>query len=94
MRWHACEGKPSLGCPKEVDFCLHQESADSYQMRELILIRAGDFFSICLFRSSARVVTCCPDWAERNERIFEEIRDLLRGSSYEKDYLKKPDYVT
>lgn len=41
-----------------------------------------------------RVVTCCPDWAERNERIFEEIRDLLRGSSYEKDYLRKPDYVT
>jgi len=39
------------------------------------------------------VVTSYPDWAERNERIFEEISRLLRGASYQKDYLKKLQYV-
>jgi len=42
---------------------------------------------------AVEVVACYPDWAERNERVLEEVKDLLRNGSYEKDYLKKPDYV-
>jgi hypothetical protein len=42
---------------------------------------------------AVEVVTCYPDWAERNERTLDEIRWLLRDVFYEKDYLKKPDYV-
>jgi hypothetical protein len=44
--------------------------------------------------NAVEIVTCYPDWAERNERMLEEIRDLLRNGFYEKDYLYKPDYVT
>lgn len=37
--------------------------------------------------------TSYPDWAERNEQLLKEIRDLLQNGFYEKDYLKRPDYV-
>jgi hypothetical protein len=55
-----------------------------------VVIKVGD----ASHPNSVEIVTCYPDWAERNERMFEEIRGLLRNGFYEKDYLKKPDYVT
>ena len=55
-----------------------------------VVIKAGD----ASHPNGIEVVTCYPDWAERNERMFETIRDLLRNGFYEKDYLKKPEYVT
>jgi hypothetical protein len=44
--------------------------------------------------SAIEVVACCPDWVERNERMLSELESLLRNGFYEKDYLKKMDYVT
>jgi hypothetical protein len=44
--------------------------------------------------NAVEVVTCYPDWAERNERMFEEIKGLFRKDFQEKDRFKKPDYVT
>jgi hypothetical protein len=44
--------------------------------------------------NAVEITTYYPDWAERNEWIFEEIRGLLRNGFYEKDCLKKVDYVS
>ncbi|MCJ7425048.1 hypothetical protein MUP01_12405 [Candidatus Bathyarchaeota archaeon] len=44
--------------------------------------------------NAVEVVVCYPDWAERNERMLEEIRRLVKNSSYNKGYLNKLDYVT
>lgn len=55
-----------------------------------VVVKVGD----ASHPNAVEIVTCYPDWAERNERMLEEIRGLLRNSFYEKDYLKKPDYVT
>jgi hypothetical protein len=55
-----------------------------------VVIKIGDVSH----PNGIEVVACYPDWAERNERMLEEIRGLFRDSFYEKDYSKKPDYVT
>ena len=55
-----------------------------------VVIKVGD----ASHPNAVELVTCYPDWAERNERVLDEIRGLLRDGVYEKDYLKKPDYVT
>ena len=55
-----------------------------------VVIKVGD----ASHPNAVEVVTRYPDWAERNEKVLDEIRGLLRDSFYEKDYLKKPDYVT
>jgi hypothetical protein len=55
----------------------------------VVIIEVGD----ASHPNAVEVVTCYPDWAERNERVLDEIRGLLRDGVYEKDYLKKPDYV-
>ena len=55
-----------------------------------VVIKVGD----ASHPNAVELVTCYPDWAERNERVLDEIRGLLRDGVYEKDYLKKPEYVT
>jgi hypothetical protein len=55
-----------------------------------VVIKVGD----ASHPHAVEVVTGYPDWAERNGHMLEEIRRLLRNGFYEKDYLKKPDYVT
>jgi len=55
-----------------------------------VVIKVGD----ASHPNGIEAVTCYPDWAERNERMCEEIRGLLRDGFYEKDCLKKPDYIT
>jgi hypothetical protein len=45
------------------------------------------------YPNAVELVTCYADWAERNEQMFEEIRGLLCYGFFEKDYLKKADYV-
>jgi hypothetical protein len=40
---------------------------------------------------SVEVVACYPDWAERNERLFERLKGLLEFSAPNK--LDKPEYV-
>jgi len=54
-----------------------------------IIVKVGD----TSHPNAVEVVCCYPDWAERNERTLEEIRNLLHNGSYEKDYLKKLEYV-
>ena len=55
-----------------------------------IIVRVGD----TSHPNAVEVVLCYPDWAERNERIFEEISALLRNGFYERDCFNKSDYVT
>ena len=55
-----------------------------------IIVKVGD----TSHPNGVEIVSCYPDWAERNERIFEEIKGLLGEPYYWKDYLKKLDYVT
>jgi len=55
-----------------------------------VVIKVGD----TSHPNAVEVVCCYPDWAERNERMLEEIKDLLRIDYYEKDYLRKMDYIT
>lgn len=43
--------------------------------------------------SGVEVILTYPDWAERNEEVLREIRNLLGEGVYEKDSLKKLDYV-
>jgi hypothetical protein len=43
--------------------------------------------------NAVEVVCCYPDWAERNERMLEEIRKMMDDVSYEKDYLKRLEYL-
>jgi hypothetical protein len=54
-----------------------------------VVIKVGD----ASHPNALEVVTYYPDWAERNERMLEEIRGLHRIGFYEKDYSKKPEYV-
>jgi hypothetical protein len=63
---------------------------DLFRRSNGIIIKVGDESH----PSSVEVDVCYPDWAERNERMFEEIRGLLRGRFHERSNLKKPEYVT
>jgi hypothetical protein len=55
-----------------------------------IVIKVGD----ASHPNALEVATCYPDWAERNEQLFEGIRGLFLKDFQEKDCFKKPDYVT
>jgi hypothetical protein len=56
-----------------------------------VIIKVGD-------RShphAAEVIACYPDWAERNERLLEQLNDALHRvfEPAAADNVKKPDYV-
>ncbi len=55
-----------------------------------IIVKIGD----TSHPNGVEIVSCYPDWAERNESMLGELQSLLRNSLYEKDYLKKLEYVT
>jgi len=55
-----------------------------------VIVKVGD----ASHPKAVEIVTCYPDWAERNESMLGELQSLLRNSLYEKDYLKKLEYVT
>jgi hypothetical protein len=69
---------------------LPRMTIDAFDKSHGITIKVGDKSH----RRAVEVISRCPNWAERNERILREIRDLLRNSFYEKDYLKRPEYIT
>jgi len=54
-----------------------------------IIVKVGD----TSHPNGIEIVSCYPEWAERNERVLEELKDLLRNSSYENDTQRKLDYV-
>jgi len=43
--------------------------------------------------NGVEIILCYPDWAERNEKMLNEIRCLMHDVFYRKDYLRKTDYV-
>jgi hypothetical protein len=56
-----------------------------------VIIKVGD----ASHPNGIEVVVCYPDWAERNERLFEELNETLRRL-VEPSVLNKfgkPDYV-
>jgi hypothetical protein len=63
---------------------------DLFKRSNGVIIKVGDESH----PNGIEVATCYPDWAERNERMFEEIKELFRKDFQEKDCFKKPDYVT
>ena len=68
---------------------------DLFQKSNGVVIKVGDVSH----PDSLEVITCYPDWAERNERLFEQISDVLKrlfsleGSSEEQKRGLK-DYVS
>jgi hypothetical protein len=55
-----------------------------------VVIKVGD----TSHPNGVEVVCCYPDWAERNEKLLEEIRWLLQDMSYKNICNRINDYVT
>jgi hypothetical protein len=73
----------------EVEQRLPRLVIDLFAKSNGVVVKVGD----ASHPNAVEVVCCYPDWAERNERMLEEIRKMLNDGFYEKDYLKKLDYV-
>ncbi|MCJ7470666.1 hypothetical protein MUO74_09305, partial [Candidatus Bathyarchaeota archaeon] len=73
----------------EIEHRLPRLVIDLFAKSNGVVIKVGDVSH----PNAIEVVTCYPDWAERNEHMLKEIRGLLCYGFYEKDYLKKADYV-
>jgi hypothetical protein len=56
-----------------------------------VIIKVGD----TSHPNSVEVVVCYPDWAERNERLFEELNNTLKRlvDPSVPNKFEKPDYV-
>jgi hypothetical protein len=65
---------------------------DLFAQSNGVIIKVGD-------RShphAVEVVACYPDWAERNERLLEQLNDALQRlfpSATPNNHVRKPDYV-
>ena len=62
---------------------------DLFSKSNGVVIKVGDVSH----PDGIEVITSYPDWAERNEQVLKEIRDLLRDGLCRKDCFEKPDYV-
>ncbi|MGD0494504.1 MAG: hypothetical protein ABSB28_00515 [Candidatus Bathyarchaeia archaeon] len=74
----------------ETEHRLPRPVIDLFAKSNGVVIKVGD----ASHPNAVEIATCYPDWAERNERMFEEIKGLFRKDFHEKDCFKKPDYVT
>jgi len=54
-----------------------------------VVVKVGD----ASHPKAVEVVTCYPDWAERNEQMLKEIMVLMQDCVYRKGYLSNPDYL-
>jgi hypothetical protein len=63
---------------------------DLFSKSNGVVIKVGDVSH----PTAVEVITCYPDWAERNERILKEITSLLYTSPLNVDCFRKPDYVS
>ena len=54
-----------------------------------IVVKVGDVSH----PRAIEIVACYPDWAEKNERMLEKVKGFLENID-EKNYLKKPEYVS
>jgi hypothetical protein len=73
----------------ETEHQLPRLTIDLFAKSNGLVIKVGD----ASHPNAVEIVSCYPDWAERNERMFEEIRGLLCNCFCEKDHFDKPDYV-
>ena len=55
-----------------------------------VIVKVGD----ASHPFGVEVIVHYPDWAERNERLLEDVRSLLRNGFCGKDYFRTLDYVT
>jgi hypothetical protein len=63
---------------------------DLFSKSNGVVVKVGD----ASHPNAIEVVSCYPDWAERNERFLDEIRQLLSSYHYEKDLSRKPYYIS
>jgi hypothetical protein len=73
----------------DVGHRLPRLTIDLFAKSNGVVIKVGDVSHPC----GVEVLVHYPDWAERNERVLEEVRNLLRNGVFDKDYLSKLDYV-
>ena len=62
----------------EIEHQLPRLTIDLFTKSNGVVVKVGDVSH----PNGIEVVACYPDWAERNERILEEIRELLRHGVY------------
>lgn len=55
-----------------------------------VIIKVGDVSH----PSGVEIIATYPDWAEKNERMLEEIKNSLGNRSYDKDEWRKLEYVS
>ena len=55
-----------------------------------IIVKVGD----ASHPNGVEIVSCYPDWAEKNERLLDEIKQSLSHYDYGKDFSRKPYYVS
>jgi hypothetical protein len=63
---------------------------DLFARSNSIIVKVGD----TSHPNGVEIISCYPDWAERNERFLNDIKCLLSQYGYEKDLSEKPCYVT
>jgi hypothetical protein len=74
----------------ETEQQLPRLAIDLFSRSNGVVVKVGD----TSHPNAVEVIACYPDWAERNERVFEEIGRLLHYDLYVKDCSKKPNYIT
>jgi hypothetical protein len=74
----------------ETEHRLPRLSIDMFEKSNGIVVKIGD----ASHQNAVEIVTCYPDWAERNEHIHKEIRALFQKGFYGKDHLNKQEYTT
>lgn len=55
-----------------------------------IIVKVGD----TSHPNGVEIISCYPDWAERNERCLEEIKQFMSHGWSEKNFSQKPYYVS
>lgn len=63
---------------------------DLFSKKNGVVTKVGDVSH----PNAIEVITCYPDWAERNERILKEIKSLLYTSPLNVDCLRELEYVS
>ena len=74
----------------ETEYRLPKLVIDLFSKSNGVVVKVGD----ASHPKGIEVVTWYPDWAERNEQMLKEVRELLYDGLYHEDLSRKTDYVT
>jgi hypothetical protein len=74
-----------IGYINRTDVCCKK-----WRSAQRVLIKVGD----ASHPQAVEVLSLYPDWAERNERLLEDVRGSLHQGLYEKNHSTKPGYGT